>query len=532
MSASQMPPAPPPAPPKAVIRRPRFQLVWLIPLIAAAIAGYLGYRTIIEQGPLLTLTFTTADGLEAGQTQVKYKAVALGTVESIGLSRDNSHVIVKVRMNATGARFLTSHARFWVERPRLNLADTSGIETIVSGPYIAVDPGPPGGQYQRDFAGLEQPPGVRSDEPGHTYILTAQSVGSLNSGSPIYFRDVQAGEVLGYDIGNGLGPVKINVFIRAPFDDLVRPDTRFYNTSGISLGVQGGVLHLELQSVAALVAGGITFSLPDSAASEPPSATNSTFPLYPSAEAAQAASYHTQVPIITYLTGDVSGLTPGAPVVIGGIQVGDVTAVALQIDPGAGVVRVRVAMDVQPERVLPAAHMRAPSQIDTDLATLVAKGLRAELASENLVTGQKEISLVLAPNAAKAGTSTEDGALVIPSQPAGLDQVIANAADISAKLDRLPYQQIGDNLNRLLATSNATLGGKPMRQTIQNLAATLASANQTLTTLNNSFGQDSDFQHQLNDILRQTSAALIAVQALSDQLNNNPQAFLFGRRSP
>ncbi|WP_297368776.1 intermembrane transport protein PqiB [Acidocella sp.] len=531
MSASQTPPAPP-APPKAVIRRPRFQLVWLIPLIAAVIAGYLGYRTIIEQGPLLTLTFTTADGLQAGQTQIKYKAVALGTVESIGLSPDNSHVIVKVRMNATGARFLTSHARFWVERPRFNLADTSGIETLVSGAYIAVDPGPPGGHYQRDFSGLEQPPGVRSDEPGRTYVLTAQSVGSLNSGSPIYFRDVLAGEVLGYDIGDGLGPVKINVFIRAPFDDLVRPDTRFYNISGVSLGVQGGVLHLELQSVAALVAGGITFSLPDSAATEPASPTNSIFPLYPSAQAAQSASYHTQVPVITYLTGDVSGLTPGSPVVINGMQVGDVTSVGLQVDPAAGLVRVRVAMNLQPGRVLPEAHLPSTAQIDSDLTTLVAKGLRAELASESLVTGQKEIALVMAPNAAKATTSTETGALVMPSQPAGLDQIIANATDISAKLDRLPYAQIGDNLNKLLATSNATLGGKPMQQTIQNLAATLASANQTLTGLNNNFGQDSDFQHQLDDILRQTSAALTSVKALSDQLNNNPQAFLFGRSSP
>src|SRR3984957_6505994 len=135
------PPPPPPLPP------PVFSLVWLIPVIAAIIAGYLGYRTLIEQGPLMTLTFDTAEGLAAGQTQVKYKAVALGTVESIDLSPDNGHVVVQVRMNHVGARFLTSNARFWVERPRFSLADLSALDTLVSGAYISVDPGAPGGSY-------------------------------------------------------------------------------------------------------------------------------------------------------------------------------------------------------------------------------------------------------------------------------------------------------------------------------------------------------------------------------------------------
>src|ERR1700692_3108703 len=150
------PPAalPPPPPPPANVRRPAlFSLVWLIPLIAAIIAFYLGYRTLIEQGPLMTLTFDTAEGLAAGQTQVKYKAVRLATADLIALSHDNSHVVVKVRMSEVGARFLTSHARFWVERPRFNLSDLSGLDTLVSGAYISVDPRAPGGTYASHFHG-------------------------------------------------------------------------------------------------------------------------------------------------------------------------------------------------------------------------------------------------------------------------------------------------------------------------------------------------------------------------------------------
>ena len=180
----------------------------------------------------MTVSFTSGDDIVAGQTQVKYKAVALGTVESVDLSNDNSQVVVRVRMNNVGARFLTSHARFWVVRPNLTASDLSGLSTLVSGAYIAVDPGLTGGEHQDQFTGLEGPPGVRSDQPGQTYQLRTASIGTLAAGSPVFYRDVIVGEVLGYDIGNGLGPVTVNIFVRAPFDHLVRPQSHFWQSSG------------------------------------------------------------------------------------------------------------------------------------------------------------------------------------------------------------------------------------------------------------------------------------------------------------
>ncbi|MCB5943862.1 intermembrane transport protein PqiB [Acidocella sp. KAb 2-4] len=529
MNETTPPPAAPP--PRARLRRPRFQFVWLIPIIAAMIAGYLGYRTLIEQGPLLTLTFDTAQGLEAGQTQLKFKDVALGTVESIDLAKDNSHVIVKVRMNHVGARFLTSHARFWVERPRLNFADTSGFETLVSGAYISVDPGPPGGDYQDNFIGLEQPPGVRSDEPGSTFVLTASRIGSLQSGSPVFYRDVAVGEVLGYDLGDGLGPVKISVFIRAPFDKLVRPDSRFWNSSGIALGIQGGVLQMQLQSAQALLAGGITFNVPPAAMSEAPSPSGSSFTLYASHQEADAASYRTQIPLVAYLRADVNGLTPGAPVNMLGIQVGDVTDVSLQINPATGAAQVRVGMQVQPERVF--ALTRAQPGLDPEAVFqhLVDQGMRVELASASYVTGQKMIALDYVANAAPAKVTRENGALVLPVQPGGLDQVMANAADITTKLDQVPFAQIGDNLNKLLATANGTLGGKAAQESLAQLAATLKSANTTLQNLNQGFGTDSDFQRNIQQVLQETDDTMQSLKALTDYLSRNPQALLLGRKS-
>ncbi len=519
-------------PPRAKLRRQSFHMVWLVPIVAAIIAGYLGYRTFMEQGPLLTLSFTNADGLQAGQTQVKYKAVALGTVESIDLAKDDSHVIVKVRMNNVGERFLNSNARFWVERPRLDFSDISGFETIVSGPYISVDPGKPGGRYQAEFVGLEQPPGVRSDEPGRTYTLTAYNLGPISSGSPVFYRDVVVGEVLGYDIGNGLGPIKISVFIRAPFDDLVRADSHFWDTSGIALGIKGGVLQLQLQSIQALFAGGIAFNLPQSAQDQPASPDGAQFRLFASQQEAEASAYEDQIKVITYATTDVSGLTAGAPVNALGIQVGNVTGVELVVDPNTGQSKVRISMELQPQRILAFKDNDKFKDPLSLFQLFVDKGMRVELGTASYVTGQKEISLVNEPQAPPAKVTQEGDSIVLPFKAGGLDAMLANATDITNKVDQIPFQQIGDNLNKLLKTANGTLGGAQTQQLIEQLTSTLQTANTALQDLHQGFGQDSDFQRSLQQILNQTNATLQSLQALTTYINQHPQSVIFGRNGP
>lgn len=492
--------------PQAKLRRPRFQFVWLIPILAAVIAIYLGYNTLMQRGPLLTLTFDNASGLQVGQTQLKYKAVALGTVESIDLAKDNQNVVVKVRMNNIGRRFLTSDARFWVVRPRMTLSDVASFETIVSGAYITVDPGKPGGVFENHFIGLEQPPGVRSDEPGHTYTLTAFKLGAISSGSPIFYRDVVVGEVLGYDIGNGLGPIKINIFIRAPFDNLVRPDSRFWNSSGVSFGTKGGVLQLQMESLQALVLGGITFGLPYEAQNESPSPDNSSFHLYSSQQQAEAAEFKNQIQLVTYANGDVSGLTSGSPVTALGIEVGDVTGLSLQVDTKTGKMRVKINMQLQPQRLLNVDPQTSPDKILPIFQKFVDNGLRAEITTANYVTGQKEIALVTEPKQPFVKVTLQDGAIILPFKANSLNETLNNAAEITAKLNKIPFAQIG-----------------------QNLSNTLNTANTSLQTLNQGFGQDSDLQRNLRQILNQTDSSLQSLQALTIYLNQHPQALLFGR---
>ncbi|MFC7554779.1 MlaD family protein [Pseudoroseomonas wenyumeiae] len=179
--------------------RRRFSWIWLIPIGAAIVAAYLGYSTFRTRGPLITIEFSTADGLSAGQTQVRFKSVHIGTVESIQLSDDLSRVAVRVRMQRDIADRLTANARFWVVRPRLTAGNVSGLETIVSGAYIEFDPGAPGAEEQSEFKGLDDPPGIRSGEPGRVFIIHSRRLGALDRGSVVFFRDVAVGEVLSYD---------------------------------------------------------------------------------------------------------------------------------------------------------------------------------------------------------------------------------------------------------------------------------------------------------------------------------------------
>lgn len=525
------PPAPPapPEPPPAHLRRRRFSFVWLIPLLAATIALYLGYRTYLQQGPLLTLTFDSADGLAAGQTQVKYKAVALGTVESIDLSRDDSHVIVRIRMNNVGARFLTDHARFWVERAHFSLTDPSSLGSIVSGAHIAVDPGPPGGAFCDHFAGLEQPPGVRTGEPGRTYTLTVDRIRSLRTGSPVLFRDAVVGEVLGYDIGNGLGPVKVTIFIWAPFDNLVHPENHFWDASGIALDVQPGEFHVEFESLQAIVSGAVAFNLPPQAAASTPSPANTVFPLYPTQAAAETAAYEKLIPAVAYFHSSVAGLARGSPVDIDGIQVGVVTDINLILNPATAEESVRVAMALQPERNAHEADFATPAQTALLFQKLIDRGMRAEIATANLVTGQKIVALTEVKGAPPAQLTHEGDAYVLPTEDGSLDAALANLADISAKLDKIPLQRIGAHLDQLLVTTNGTLGSRQTRQAIAALGKSLQSLNVTLTMLNEGYGNDSDFQRQLEQLMDQAGTTLGSVKTLADYLDRHPNALLLGR---
>jgi paraquat-inducible protein B len=562
---AQTPSRQPGAVPEARVQRRRpFNVIWLIPLVAALIAAYLAWRAISQEGPTITISFATADGLTVGQTKIRHKAVDLGTVKRITLSKDMSHVVVQADMSAEAEQFLTSNARFWVVRPRFTPGGVSGLETLVSGAYIEMDPGARGGEPRREFQGLEEPPAVRSDEPGRSYTLKANRLGSLGIGSPVFYRDIIVGEVLGYDLpATHPAPnqgVAVKVFIRKPYDDLIHANTHFWNASGVAVNLGAAGIKFELESLRAVLSGGIAFDTDAPPRDGPLSPSGATFTLYPDQATADAAGYQHNVPMLVYFKGSVRGLAVGAPVEMFGIPVGTVTDINLEFDPTGGNSRVAVRFAVQPERIFGPDNMPDTPPFET-ARSLVAHGMRAQLRSASLITGQQVVALDFFPAAPPAQVSQHEGTIVIPGTSGGFENITSGLGDILAKLNALPLEDIARNLNDALSglrefstapelqqsvhTLNATLfsiqqlarsanaGVGPAMEKLPAIAQGLQSAvdraNKLLTSTDAGYGGNSQFRRDLERLMDQFSDMARSVRLLADFLDQHPEALLRGR---
>jgi paraquat-inducible protein B len=570
MSDPPLPPASPPPtllpePPDARVhtRRP-FHFVWLIPIVAALIAGFLAWRTLIDHGPTIRLTFLTADGLTAGQTRIRHKAVDLGVVKSITLSKDMTHVDVRADMQRGADRYLTSTTRFWVVRPRLAAGNISGLDTLFSGAYIEMDPGIGRGEPQTEFTGLEEPPAVRSDEPGTAFTLKADRIGSLSSGSPVFYHDIVVGEVLGYDVhpteAAANASITVHAFVRSPYDTFVHAGTRFWNASGISVELGAEGIRLRLESLQAVLSGGIAFETAPDARGGPAVTAATVFTLYKDEAGASAAGYRQRIPFLVFFEGSVRGLAVGAPVDLFGIQIGNVTGVNLELDPTGRSSRVAVRLEIQPERIMQGEQLRESEPIDV-ARRMVARGMRVQLRSANLLTGQLYVAFDFFQNAAPAEVVQEGGAVVLPSLPGGLEGITTSVSEILRKVDALPLDDIAHNLDRALAGASDLTNGPELKQSLhalnetltelqdlvhkadagagpalkrlpeiaQALQSTVERASKLLGSADVGYGENSEFRRDMQRLLEPFSDTARSVRLLADYLDQHPEALLRGR---
>ncbi len=263
---------PPPLPQAAIRRSRRISAIWSIPLLAIAIAGWLAWDTLSKEGPTIEISFETAEGLEAGKSQLKYKDIAFGTVKELRLTADHKRVLVTIATTAQAEPLLTEGTVFWVVKPRLFAGNVSGLETLLSGSYVGMLPPEKSGKQQRKFSGQENPPVLGAHVAGRTFFLKSRRLGSISVGSPIFFRDLTVGEVLGWESADLAESVTIHAFIRAPYDSYVEDETRFWNASGLSVGLGGAGLELRMESLRAVLLGGISFRTPKAARKREPAA--------------------------------------------------------------------------------------------------------------------------------------------------------------------------------------------------------------------------------------------------------------------
>ena len=533
-------PAPSPALPRPrVVRRREWlpSLIWLIPIVAALVGITLVARILMERGPEVVLTLKTAEGLEAGKTAVKYKDVQIGLVTHLRLARDRSHVRVLVQFNKDAESFTASDSRFWVVRPRLDTSGISGLNTLLSGAYIGADAGV-SKETSGEFTGLETPPIVTRDDSGQQFLLRANDVGSLDVGSPVYFRRVKVGQVAAYELdGDGRG-VTIRVFVNAPYDKFVGMNTRFWQASGIDAQLSASGFTLRTQSLATILLGGIAFQAPEDAMG-PLAKANASFTLAQDEATAMKEPDGPSQTLLMYFNQSLRGLTPGAPVDFRGVVIGEVKSIGVEFDRAEREFRMPVLVQVYPDRLrrrsgsAEATESRSTQQ--ERLRFLAEKGLRAQLRNGNLLTGQVYVALDFFPKAPAAKIDVTKNPIELPTVANSLDEIQSQVQEIATKLNKVPYEQIAGDLRTTLATLNKTLTAT--EQTVNRinsdvtpeLAAAMKDVRKTVNTAERTLADDSPLQQDMRQTLRELTRAAGSVRVLTDYLERHPESLLRGK---
>jgi paraquat-inducible protein B len=540
----------------------RLGLIWLVPVVAGLIAIGLAFQAYMAKGPTITIEFASAEGLEAGKTRIKYKDVEVGRVESIQLDRNLGHVFITACMVPEIESHLTTTTRFWVVRARIGTSEVSGLGTLFSGVHIAMEPGG-SGEEKSHFVGLEKPPVVTLDTAGTYYKLRAAKMGSIDIGAPVYFRQIKVGQVVHYEMEPLGGAVKVNVFIRSPHDERVNQNTRFWNASGLDVTVDPNGVRIDTQSILTLLQGGVAFETPTRlGAGGPVDADKHIFTLFASHDQVAEPSFRRKVYFLAYFDGTIRGLAKGAPVEFRGIKIGEVIDLKLQFNTDDDSFRIPVLCAIEPDRIEP---IGGDTNLDTDqsadagmMARLVAKGLRAQLRSGVLLTGQLYINLDIHPDAESATLGYAGEYPILPTVPEPVQEIAARLTDFLNRLEKLPIEQIGKDLGQAVHHAKQLLSTQELVEAVVSLNQSMGQLKKFTAGLNSDLsprlselleqshhavvkGQgalsvaekmlsgEAPLTHELNQTLQELTRAARALSSLAEFLERNPQSLIYGK---
>jgi paraquat-inducible protein B len=513
-----------------------FPVVWLLPIVALAVGGWLLYKTFSERGPEVVISFQTAEGIEEGKTKIKYRDVTIGQVTTVRFADDLSRVLVTAELVPGMERHLSDATKFWVVRPRVGGGQVSGLGTLISGAYIAMDPRA-GGKSVRNFVGLEKPPIVTSDVEGTSYRLRASKLGSLSVGSPVYFRQFVVGEITEYQLAENHDYVDIGIFVRSPHDQFVRRGSRFWNVGGVDLSLDASGIRVEMESLVALMTGGIAFETPAELSDSGKAPENKLFTLYENYAKSVEQPITEGFPFVLNFADTLRGLSVGAPVELRGIRVGTVTAIEPRLVAEAGEVRIPVRIDLEPERTLTAQEREGldeaalKKRLQEHIAYLVERGLRARLQTGNLLTGQLFVEFDLFPDEKPAQVNFAGEHPELPTLPRPLAGITASVSRLLEQLEQLPLKQTVKDLDALVVSVNTLVErmDKEMPGLAQDSRATLQAAADTLSALEGLASKDGEIGNQLYNALSELQAAARSIRVMSEYLERHPEALLKGK---
>jgi paraquat-inducible protein B len=544
----------PVSPPEVTVvrrKRMRLSLVWLVPIAALVVGAVLVVRALTSVGPEITITFRSAEGLEPGRTEVRFKEVVVGKVSRVALSPDRERVRVTVKLDKSVESLAVEDTRFWVVKPRVGLAGVTGLGTLFSGSYIGVDAGV-SAESRTHFTGLEAPPLVLRDEPGRIFKLIAKDLGSLDVGSPVYYRRARVGRVVGYALDPAKDTLDVQVLIEAPNEQLVTNRSRFWNASGIDVTLDAGGFQINTESLASLIAGGVAFGNAEGEGAAAAAPAETQFELFKTRKAALAPLDGPAQRVRMVFDQAQRGLVVGAPVDMLGLEVGTVRSVKLMHAPERDKFPVEVTADLYLQRLGNVRNQFTPAagsnkKVDTlFLKQLVDAGMRAQVRTGNLLTGQLYVALDFPQKTTKATLDAEKVPPTLPTIRGTLADLQPQLAEIVARLGRVPFDEIGNDLRTTLRSAGAATDGlketlasandaikrlsPDAQRALVDVQKTLVSAQAALANLDRNVTQSSaPLQQNVNQALIEMKRAAQALRVLADYLQRHPDALLRGK---
>lgn len=522
--------------------------VWIVPIVAGLVGLFLVWKTFTEEGPTISLTFNSAAGITVGKTKVRFRAVDVGLVEDIEISENLQSVVLSVKMDKGAAPFLRDDTKFWVVKPRIVAGEIQGLDTLTKGAYIAMEPSETGAK-RRKFRGLERPPLVTAGDAGSFFRLRADSKGGLGLGSPVFFRQIEVGRVTDVELDESGEFVNFTVFVDAPHHHRITRATRFWNAGGVDFTLDANGVQIETTSFVTMLLGGIEFDTPVTMTEAQAADEDFVFRLYSSQRDSQRQRFEVKEYYLVYFTENVRGLVPGAPVEFRGLKIGEVLDVRLVFDLSTQDVEVPVLLEIEPERIVGASL--EPDDPE-GLREAVLHGLRARLKAGNLLTGRRVIDFDFYPDAPEANVDFSQQYPVLPVMPSPLAGIAEGMASIVGKLNEMPLEEIGKNLETASAGLGDAVGDGQLADSIERMAVVLANLEQvsadfkgeitpqmaetlretqmTMEELRRGLAAGSPLRQEMRRLLVEMADAAQSIRLLTDYLERNPESLVFGKK--
>lgn len=553
---------------EVVVKKSKISMVWIVPIVVLVLGATIVYKTIRDAGIPITLTFVSADGLEAGKTKIRYKDVDIGLVDSVRISDDATHVILGATLEKHAEKYLAETTRFWVVRPRVTLQGITGLGTLLSGAYINIDPGT--GASAREFEGLETPPILDLDSDARQYILHSEEIGSVSVGSPIMYRGFQVGEVLSYEMMEGDTGVEIKFFVDDPHHQRVFTESKFWDVSGLDVRAGADGLDVEIASIESLMIGGIAFETSPRVTKREPAPENTVFKLHRRhSDIDYFEGYQRTVRF--FFEDSLRGLSVGAPVEYRGIKIGEVTDISAEFNSETNEIILPVTAVIEPERFM---AMGIELDYDEEAAEkrfnrFIELGMRAQLKSGSLISGALFVDLVMEPDTpVRLVGGPDDEIREIPTIQSTTEQILDSVKGVVAKLDNFMTKMDSLEIERLVSSAADTVEGMEKLVTSEDLAAAIKSvkelldslqpvmedldklianadssiveirtgisdileqAESTLADLDKLLAEDSPTQTEVRAMLKEISGMARSLRSLTDYLERHPEALIKGK---